>query len=759
MIKLPINCLIEQLQGEEVIASFRILYITPEQTRVAIFNVESKIAIPEWCDYDELVNSILTGSTRLAEVDKFLPPNFNEQELNSERFKVLKAGRDKARNIIEPLVTGENEFLILLKKYRNKLIQERIEQINIAGENISRQWILHHLRSYWRGRQSYNALIPHYYKSGGRGKKRSFKRNVKPGPVSLITKKHNIQTGIVINDEWREIIVTGGKLFFEKLERRTLKEAYDLTLTNLCSEIDKETGKLIIPDPNKGEIFSFRQFTYHYQKNVENNLKRALTRRYGQRNFEMYMREPTGTMSEGIFGPGSLYQIDATVVDISLVRVIDRLEIVGRPVIYAVIDVFSVMVVGIAICLESENWLGYAEALVNVVEDKEKFCAEYGITLEEGEWVNSHFPNQILGDRGSLERSVADNLAYGLSTQVSNAAARRPDWKAYVEKIFDLFNFRVIHKLPGAVPQHPEHGQKDYRINSEYDFYEFCRIAIKMVTNFNNETRLEHLKMDADMIADGVEPYPRDLYLWGQLNRSVPMRERSFDEVRNNLLPDEEARVTANGIEFRNLTYTCEQATTEGWELKAKNLGNWKIKVAYHPRKTEPVYIRLGDGNEPLVCYLKDRNSPYKESNWAEVNQYFEGKKLKAQLSTGRRRASDAELYSFINKETKSAEEKNQTARVSREKLKSDSARLKAIPQNKRDEIEFLRQKDKLSFGGDSTASNESQNDSKFVTDNDFKLSDNKVIEENYIGIEQPSNLRFLREQRLKNETKRNEQK
>lgn len=96
---------------------------------------------------------------------------------------------------------------------------------------------------------------------------------------------------------------------------------------------------------------------------------------------------------------------------------------------------------------------------------------------------------------------------------------------------------------------------------------------------------------------------------------------------------------------------------------------------------------------------------------------------------------------------------------MSREKLKSDSARLKAIPQNKRDEIEFLRQKDKLSFGGDSTVLNDSQKDSEFIAPNDSKSIDSGTNEENYIGVQQPSNLRFLREQRLKNELEKNEQK
>lgn len=755
MIKLPINSLLENLQGEEIIGSYRILYVNPAQTKVVLFNVELKTALPEWFNYGDIVDSVLNGNARFAETDKYMPPNFNEQELNSEKFKVLKARRDSARRIIEPLVTGENEVLILLKNFRNKLIQKRIEEIRETGGTISRQWVLHHLKSYWRSRQSYNALIPHYFNSGGRGKKRKFNRNVKPGPVSLVTKKRKTQTGVVMNDKWREIIVSGGKLFYENIKERTLREAYDLTLIHFCSQEDKESGKLKIPDPNKGEVFSLRQFTYQYRKNVENNLKRALTGRFGQRVFDMKMREPTGTMREGIFGPCSLCQIDATIVDVSLVRVIDRLEIIGRPVIYVVIDVFSAMIVGIAICLESENWLGYAEALLNVVEDKATFCKEYEFTLEKGEWINSFFPNQILGDRGSLERTVADNLAYGLNTQVSNTATRRPDWKAYVEQSFNLFNYRVFHKLPGAVPQNPQHGQKDYRRKSELDFYEFYRIVIKMVIAYNNETRLNNLKMEADMIADGVEPYPRDLYLWGQVNRSLPMRERSFDEVRNNLLPDDEARVTANGIEFRNLIYTSEQVIAEGWALKAKNLGRWKIKVAYHPRKTEPVYIRRGDGNPPIVCYLKNRNSPFMKSTWAEVEQYFEERKLEKDLATGRRRQSDAELRDFINAETKSAKKKNQETRMSQEKIKSDSARIKAIPKNKREEIEFLRKNDKLSFGGEADFSNDSQESSESTALTDLYQIDNKVEEGGYIGVQQPSNLRLLREQRMRKENEK----
>ncbi|WP_164907503.1 hypothetical protein [Clostridium septicum] len=47
-----------------------------------------------------------------------------------------------------------------------------------------------------------------------------------------------------------------------------------------------------------------------------------------------------------VSGPGSLYQIDATVADVYLVSEFNRNWIIGRPVLYMVLDSFSRMIVG-----------------------------------------------------------------------------------------------------------------------------------------------------------------------------------------------------------------------------------------------------------------------------------------------------------------------------------------------------------------------------------------------------------------------------
>ncbi|MBW4419912.1 MAG: transposase family protein [Myxacorys californica WJT36-NPBG1] len=138
------------------------------------------------------------------------------------------------------------------------------------------------------------------------------------------------------------------------------------------------------------------------------------------------------------FGPGSIYQIDATIGDIYLVSSLDRTRIIGRPVIYVVIDVFSRMIVGMSVTLEGPSWVGAMQAMENAASDKVTFCQEYGIEIAEEDWASYHLPEMILADRGEFEGYMADNLVNALNIRVSNTPPYRADWKAIVERNFRL---------------------------------------------------------------------------------------------------------------------------------------------------------------------------------------------------------------------------------------------------------------------------------------------------------------------------------
>lgn len=98
--------------------------------------------------------------------------------------------------------------------------------------------------------------------------------------------------------------------------------------------------KLIPPS----ERPTFTQFKYWYEQ--EFDIEKALIRRKGEKTCLLENRAVLGTSTAEVIGPGSRFQIDATVADVYIVSSYNPDWIVGRPVVYVVIDVFSRMIVG-----------------------------------------------------------------------------------------------------------------------------------------------------------------------------------------------------------------------------------------------------------------------------------------------------------------------------------------------------------------------------------------------------------------------------
>ncbi|HAD78636.1 MAG TPA: transposase, partial [Flavobacteriaceae bacterium] len=69
-------------------------------------------------------------------------------------------------------------------------------------------------------------------------------------------------------------------------------------------------------------------------------------------------------------GPGTRFQVDATIADIYLVSSFNRSLIIGRPVIYGIIDVYSRLFTGVYVGLEGPSWTGAMMALDNMITDK-----------------------------------------------------------------------------------------------------------------------------------------------------------------------------------------------------------------------------------------------------------------------------------------------------------------------------------------------------------------------------------------------------
>ena len=197
-----------------------------------------------------------------------------------------------------------------------------------------------------------------------------------------------------------------------------------------------------------GEVPSIRQFRYWYQK--DKDLKNEIQKRKGEAEYNLNSRSVLGKSDYGLMGPGSKYQIDATVGDIYLVSQFGRSNIIGRPVLYFVIDVFSRMVTGMYVGLEGPSWVGAMMAISNAASDKVSYCQAYGICITDEEWPCHHIPAAILGDRGEMESKNADNLVSMLGIRIENAPPYRADLKGIIEQHFRTINTNATVLLPGG---------------------------------------------------------------------------------------------------------------------------------------------------------------------------------------------------------------------------------------------------------------------------------------------------------------------
>jgi hypothetical protein len=390
------------------------------------------------------------------------------------------------------------------------------------------------------------------------------------------------------------------------------------------------------------------------------------------------------------YGPGFLVQGDATIADSYLVSKRDRSRIIGRPVIYVIIDVFSRLIVGLSVSLEGPSWLGMMLALENMAMDKVTFCREYGVEITEGEWPSHHLPEAILGDRGELEGYNADNLVNAFNIRVQNTAPYRCDWKAIVEQNFRLMNEQVIHWTPGAVYHPRDRGQRDYRLDACLDLDQFRRLMILCVLRHNNHHRMKWYRLDEFAIADHVEKYPIDLWQWGICNRSGHLQTRDLDIVRSNLLPRGEASVTEQGIFFKGVSYTCERAIREQWFVRARQWGRWKETVVYDRRKTDIIYLTRDHNQKPEPCFMLDRDKPtYEGRDWQEVEDFFELQKQAEEASRTRELRAEAEFHAQAERIMREAEEMTREAALGLSK----SERTNHIRGNRKDDRDDERQK------------------------------------------------------------------
>jgi hypothetical protein len=198
------------------------------------------------------------------------------------------------------------------------------------------------------------------HKCGAPGKPRTLK-DKKPGPKS----KYGIKIAAVGTDEIVKLMNRIISTFYFS-QNRSVPYAYRRFVT-LCKSKSYELADEQIPSQE-----SFRHvIERHYALYI------IVRNRTDPLVFLKDIKPLRRSVTASVIGPGSTYELDATVIEINIVCESDRRMVLGKPILYLIVDVFSRLIVGFYIGLYSPSFRTATLALLNAVQDKTHLLKQY----------------------------------------------------------------------------------------------------------------------------------------------------------------------------------------------------------------------------------------------------------------------------------------------------------------------------------------------------------------------------------------------
>jgi hypothetical protein len=357
-----------------------------------------------------------------------------------------------------------------------------------------------------------------------------------------------------------------------------------------------ETGDILSMQLRSDDRVSARMVQYFIQK-LPPEVKAE--RELGEHNFALNHAPLRGHALSHIRGPGDVFQIDATVMDVYLVSMLTPARVVSRPTLYLIIDVFSRMVTGFYVGFEYPSMEACALALENMVMDKSEFCAFYGLNdVTFKVWPCMIVPNVLQGDRGReyMKLDVWRRVEQNFGIEITNCRPYFPIGKSIVETRFGIIPHIMARNSCGIVEKHIEGRPHRYPLDAIYDTRSVTRQIIRAITTYHR-TPLPDETAIPDMVAHGKPNTPLERWQWGMENISGNMSAKvTVNDIRLATWTPTKAKIGRAGIECRDAYYRFPGNIVGAESQTTVLCGPQMSQIIYKPYET------------PIICDLADTN-------------------------------------------------------------------------------------------------------------------------------------------------------
>lgn len=392
---------------------------------------------------------------------------------------------------------------------------------------------------------------------------------------------------------------------YEEMIRKHYTKTIEMT-TGVCYEIMPENQRP-----------TYKQLYLYIKKNTdEEEIRIAKTSAQEYRNAERLLLSDN---LQGVTGPGSLFEVDECELDVSIVSEIDNSIPVGRPILYAMVDVYTRMIVAVSIAFDNNSLIGVTNCLANLCEDKQKYFAKYGIQIEPDEFPSHIIPQRIRSDYGSEYISYElERIGRELGIQMELASPGSGSLKGQVEQLFHQLHAAQNPSLENRGLIEKRHDSRHHQ-EATLTLDEITRMVLATVA-VHNRKYMKKYPLTRKMRQCRVEPTPVNLWRFGVENAGVPRPIINEDTFRYTLLTPVKATISRLGVCFEDLYYmNYENSKLISQMVRAQNT-RCPFECRIDPRNVGTLYYLDGTTLERIP--LNTRKTGMEEWEGISLSEY-----------------------------------------------------------------------------------------------------------------------------------------
>ena len=353
---------------------WRTFHVNADETLLISMTTNDIVRIKTY----SLINDIENGTVSACDVEPNPSFSLTEEEINviTERARVFE-------NIIEKEMP-EIENLFSVKKAKRNNDAEAI----LLG--VSRRWLREMLKAYLRSGRNKFSLIDH--------RKGNYRKKV-PHSKDYENPKNDVD----------EILKYGLKMF---VKYGKPGQAYDAVLRQYFREpVEAPDGSSVkmVTLPEEERSVSYKMLYNYIRKHTEDYSCKGKDERDKQNN----NRQLVGNSRTGVYELGQIVEADEMELGCYVVDQNDGETVLGKAVVYCMVEVLSGICIGAYVSLENNSMRGFQQVFLSLLEPHKNQTKGYNIDYDEEDWPSMIVPNEIRCDRGSEYMSKAYSKAMG----------------------------------------------------------------------------------------------------------------------------------------------------------------------------------------------------------------------------------------------------------------------------------------------------------------------------------------------------------